>query len=185
MEYNGASHGRVNRVRELLGEFPGPVVDAAQPAPGWRAFWGGELSNGVHHHKAHVRYRSGTDAPVLSLHTVRPEQVPPPVIGTIESMAGTLLEMRMAAARPSGRGHRSPTVEEFRALADAATRDEATAPDRPYVIRIDEAEVSGRRKDFADCSAIEVNWNAGIRIFGIGDTAVIDRLSLRSLPGIP
>ena len=184
MEYHEGPHGSAGRGRELLDEFPGPVVLAAQPAADWRARWGAESADGLPH-QAHVEYRSDAGALVLSLRTVRPEPVPPPVIRTVENMTTALLEARRAAARPSGSRHRAPTADQSRALFEAAVRDEAAAPERAYVVRIDGLGISGRRKDFPDCSVVEFGWQDGIRVFGVGDAAVIDGLNLRSLPAIP
>lgn len=180
MEYHEGPRGSANRLRQ----FPGPVVLAALPAAGWRALWDAESENGLPH-QARVRYRSEAGALVLSLRTVRPEPVPPPVIRTVESMATVLLQARRAVARPNGSRHPALTADESRALLEATSRDEATAAERPCVVRIDEVEISGRRKDFPDCSVVEFHWHDGIRVFGVGDAAVIDRLSLRSAPGIP
>ena len=176
-----------DRVRRLLSEFPGPVFLAAHADAGWRTQWGASSTDGQPS-EAHVSYRSETGAFVLSVRTVLPEPVPPPTIRTVVTLSSALLEVRRAAARPSGPNKRNlhpHTTDEFRSQFESAVRDEAAAPELRRVIRIDETEVAGRRKDFPDCSIAEVPWTGDIRILCAGDTTVIDRLQLRSLPGIP
>jgi len=176
-----------DRVRRLLGEFPGPVFLAAHADAGWRAEWGASSTNG-HPSEAHVSYLSETGAFVLSVRTVLPEPVPPPTIRTVVTLSSALLEVRRAAARPGGPNKRNlhpHTKGESRSQFESAARDEAAAPELRRVIRIDETEVAGLRKDFPDCSIAEFPWTGDIRILCAGDTAVIDRLQLRSSPGIP
>jgi hypothetical protein len=167
-------------------DFPGPVLSAAEPDADWRAVWGASTSDGEPD-GADVRYRSATGLVPLAIRTVLPEPVPPPVISTIRNLETALFDMRMAGAgrRTTPGRSRTPTRDEFRALSQAVTRDDAHTDRRPWAVTIDGVEFHGYRKDFADGSVAEVLWNQGIRVLCFGDTAVLDRLKLRSGAGIP
>lgn len=171
---------------DRLRDFPGPVVLAAEPDAAWRAVWGASEADG-RPDGADVRYRSATGLVPLFIRTVLPELVPPPVIGTTHDLATTLLDMRtMATGRrtTSGRG-RTPTRDDFRALADLARREEAHADTRSWAVAIDGVELHGHRKDFADGSVAEVHWDHGIRVLCAGEADVLDRLKLCSATSIP
>ena len=171
---------------DRLRDFPGPVVLAAEPDANWRAIWGASETDG-RPHDAHVRYRSSAGLIPLFIRTVRPGPVPAPVIGTVHDLTTTLLDMRRMALgrRVTSGGSRTPTRDDFRALSQAVTRDDATTDRRPWAISIDGLELHGYRKDFADGSVAEVEWGNGIRVLCAGDTGVLDRLKLCSSASIP
>jgi hypothetical protein len=171
---------------DRLRAFPGPVVLAAQPDAGWRAMWGASEADG-RPHEAHVQYRSAAPAVPLVIRTVLAPPIPPPLIGTVHNLYTTVLDLRMMASarrQTSGR-RRAPTRQEFRALSEAAKREEAGTPGEAWHIAVDGVEFPGYRKDLRDCSVAEIPWSHGIRILCAGDAAVLDRLALRSVAHIP
>ncbi|HTJ71277.1 MAG TPA: hypothetical protein VL551_27295 [Actinospica sp.] len=175
MQHDDTPRDPADQIRRRLADFPGPVALADRPDGDWRALWGAESTDGGPH-KAHVRYvreTPGARELALSIHTVRPDPVPAPVIGTVESLLTVLLELRRTT------GRREPDD------VAAAAREEAAAPERPWVVLVDDVEFTGRRKDFPDVSVLEIRWHDGMRILCGGAAEVVDGLRLRAVPGIP
>jgi hypothetical protein len=112
--------------------------------------------------------------------------VPPPVIGTVEDVYSVLMNFRLRIHRrpPQPGVRRSPTTrEEGRELTSTARRDAAAAPAREVVVALDDGELRGLRKDFADCSVAEFDWIDGARVFCAGRAEVLDDLRLGTRVG--
>jgi hypothetical protein len=167
-------------------EFDSAVLCAANPPDGCDDLWGGELSDGRPHCEHVSYYQAPRGEVLLYIRTVFAEAVPPPVIRTVENVSTVLMNFRIRGhRRPRQPGvRRTPTREEFRELTSTTDRDVAAALAREAVVALDDGELRGSRRDFADCSVAEFDWIDGARVFCAGRPELLDglRLSTRACP---
>jgi hypothetical protein len=163
-------------------DFDSAVLCAANPPEGCDELWGGELSDGRPHCEQ-VSYKVPRGEVLLYIRTIFAEPVPPPVIRTVENVSTILMNFRTKRhQRPSG-VRRTPTREEFRDLTSMIARDVAAAPAREIVLTLDDGELRGSRRDFADCAIAEFDWLNGARVFCAGRPEILDALRLRTTAG--